>query len=140
MSHAYVVPQGDYDSKAMQTRFIRLAVAIFVLIGALMTGSISHASACSEAAAGEQTIAIGADVDGRDSHHGPQDFGSESGAGALEPELLCHSVSAGCSGCLTPAWLSGPALSTSRLAFPLSDNFDRSIASTDNFRPPITLL
>ena len=125
----------------MQTRFVRLAVAILMLIGALMTGSVSHASACGDAPAADATAAGESANQDHSSHHPPTDSDDQHlGSSGLEPELVCHSVSAGCAGCLLPLWASGPNFVKSRPAFPLSDDFVRSTARMTNFRPPIALL
>ncbi len=125
----------------MQTRFVRLAVAVLVLIGALMTGSVSHAGACGDAPAGEAMAAAQSAIQDHSSHHPPTDPDDQHlGPSGLEPELVCHSVAAGCTGCLLPLWASGPNFAKSRPAFPLSDDFVRSIARLTNLRPPITLL
>lgn len=123
----------------MQTRFIRLAVAVLMLIGALMTGSVSHAGACGDAA--EATAAAGSVIQDHDSHHPPTNQDDEHlGSSGLEPEVICHSVAAGCAGCLMPVWASAPSFAKSRPTFPLSDDFVRSIARLTNLRPPIALL
>lgn len=127
--------------RPMQTRFVRLAVAVLMLIGALMTGSVSHASACGDAPAAEPTAAAESAIQDHSSHHPPTDPDDQHlGSSGLEPELVCHSVSAGCAGCLLPLWASGPNFAKSRPAFPLSDDFVRSTARMTNFRPPIALL
>jgi hypothetical protein len=127
--------------RPMQTRFVRLAVAVLMLIGALMTGGVSHAGACGDAAAAEATAAADSAIQGHSSHHPPTDPDDQHlGSSGLEPELVCHSVSAGCAGCLLPPWASGPNFAKSRPTFPLSDDFARSTARPTNFRPPIALL
>lgn len=127
--------------RPMQTRFVRLTVAVLLLIGALMTGSVSHADACGDAPAAEATAAAEPAIQDHSSDHPPSDSDDQHlGGSGLEPELVCHSVSAGCAGCLLPLWANGPNFAKSRPAFPLSDDFVRSAARLTNFRPPIALL
>jgi hypothetical protein len=124
----------------MRTRFVRMTVAFMMLIGALVMGSVSHAGACdssNEASAASD----GSTPQGHASHHHPAESDDEDlGSPGLDADLACHSVAAGCAGCLMPSWVNGPQFAKVRLSFPLSDDIERSAAGLNNFRPPITLL